>query len=159
MYSCANYRVPDNRVNSPTDIFFGDTWSVNTFGKRLKQARALAKLSQASLGSEVGLSQSVISDLESGAQLETTLNVQLAIACAVDPVWLVTGRGDAKPVDLAIIGIWHELDADRRSRLLAHAYDLLVGQRGAPIPTSKNLPYVGVVMPPAPAPIRAKTKS
>lgn len=123
---------------------------MSTFGNRLKRARTIAKLSQVSLGKAVGLSQSVISDLESGAQLETKLNVQLAIACGVDPLWLATGRGDAKPVELAIVGIWEQLDNERQNRLLAYAYDILIGQRGASLRATDSLPFPGVSMPPAP---------
>ena len=122
---------------------------MSTFGNRLKRSRAMAKLSQAQLGKAVGLSQSVISDLENDRQLETTLNVQLAIACGVDPVWLVTGLGDAMPVALAITRVWEQLDHERQGRLLAYGYDLLIGQ-GVPVIATDNLPFAGVAMPRAP---------
>ena len=105
---------------------------MNSFGNRLRQARIVAKLSQATLGKKVGLSQSVISDLESGAQAETALNVQLAVACAVDPVWLVMGLGNATPDETDIVPIWNQLAVDRQGRLLAYAQDLLVAQKAAP---------------------------
>ena len=128
---------------------------MSTFGQRLKWARTTAKLSQIKLGAAVGLSQSVTSDLEKGAQQETSLSVQLAVACAVDPVWLVMNRGEPKPVGLEIATIWNELDADRKGRLLGTAYDSLIGQRGSAVKPTDDLPYPGIPMPPPP-PLRFK---
>ena len=146
-----DYRRTDNRVNSPTDNIFGKHTNMSTFGQRLKSARKTAKLSQTKLGETVGLSQSVISDLESGAQNETALVVQLAVACGVDPVWLAINRGEPKPVALEIAAIWNELDHDRKLRLLGTAYDILVGQRGSAIRPSELQPFLSAPMPSAPA--------
>jgi SOS-response transcriptional repressor LexA len=63
-----------------------------SLAKRLKSAREKAKLSQRALSQKTGLSQQLISKLETGAVDSTTEIFPLAEALAVDPRWLATGE-------------------------------------------------------------------
>ncbi|MGU3403392.1 XRE family transcriptional regulator [Methylobacterium brachiatum] len=58
-------------------------------GDRLRAVRKKLRLSQAELGSMVGLSQKSVSDLENGATMETTKLHALAQRCGVSPDWLL----------------------------------------------------------------------
>jgi phage repressor protein C with HTH and peptisase S24 domain len=62
-------------------------------GDRLRARRKHLRLSQGPLGDMVGLSQRSISDLETGATVETTKLNELAAALGVSPDWLL-GRED-----------------------------------------------------------------
>ena len=65
----------------------------NEFGKRLKQARKLRKLTQVKLGELMGIPQSTISSAEIlGAA--STITAQYAAALSVNPHWLATGEGN-----------------------------------------------------------------
>lgn len=63
------------------------------FKDRLKSARKDAKLSQGELAQAAGITQTSVSDLERGKSASSTHVVELAKACAVDPMWLATGKG------------------------------------------------------------------
>ena len=73
---------------------------VTEYGKRLRQSRREAKLTQTELASKVGVSQGTISELEKIGH-GSAYSYQIAVACAVNPQWLATGEGDrkAKAVD------------------------------------------------------------
>jgi SOS-response transcriptional repressor LexA len=62
------------------------------FGNRIKQARKLAKLTQAQLARAVGISQGSLSEMENEG-LSSTYTVQIAHACGVNANWLATGVG------------------------------------------------------------------
>jgi SOS-response transcriptional repressor LexA len=62
------------------------------FGKRIKQARKLAKLTQEQLAKAVGISQGSLSEMENEG-LSSTYTVQIAHVCGVNAKWLATGVG------------------------------------------------------------------
>ncbi len=66
------------------------------FGERLREARVLRKLSQGELADKVGLTQSAISALESGASKKASADNLFVIADAlrVSARWLATGLGN-----------------------------------------------------------------
>lgn len=63
-------------------------------GQRIKSARNDAKMTQGQLGAKVGMSQSAISELETGESASSTLIASLAAALGVNALWLETGKGD-----------------------------------------------------------------
>jgi phage repressor protein C with HTH and peptisase S24 domain len=62
-------------------------------GRRLKEERNLKGLSQQQLADAVGIKQSAISQLESGASQKTTYAAAIAAKLGVNALWLETGRG------------------------------------------------------------------
>lgn len=73
---------------------------LTSVGLRIFHARkGLRKLSQAKLAEAVGVKQSSISDLESGATKEISGPVLIGIAKAlqVRPEWIMTGAGQIEP--------------------------------------------------------------
>lgn len=70
-------------------------------GDRLRARRKHLRLSQGPLGDMVGLSQRSISDLETGATVETTKLNDLAEALGVSPEWLLGKEGDDDDVRAA----------------------------------------------------------
>lgn len=63
------------------------------FGKRVRQARKHAKLSQEKLAGLVGIAQGTLSELEKH-YASSSYTVQIAEACGVSSRWLATGEGD-----------------------------------------------------------------
>ncbi|WP_440590609.1 XRE family transcriptional regulator [Rheinheimera fenheensis] len=61
-------------------------------GKRVKEARQAAKLSQADLAKQVGITQPTLSELERGISQSSTHLISIAKICGVDPNWLLTGQ-------------------------------------------------------------------
>ena len=63
------------------------------FGKRLRQARKHADLTQEELGAKTGIAQSTIStaEREGDGSPDTAI---FAKACGVDAYWLTTGEGE-----------------------------------------------------------------
>lgn len=66
-------------------------------GRRLKEERNLKGLSQQQLADAVGIKQSAISQLESGASQKTTYAAAIAAKRGVNALWLETGRGPKYP--------------------------------------------------------------
>lgn len=66
-------------------------------GRRLKEERNLKGLSQQQLADAVGIKQSAISQLESGASQKTTYAAAIAAKLGVNALWLETGRGPKYP--------------------------------------------------------------
>lgn len=64
---------------------------METIGTRLKIARKNARLTQAGLSAKSGITQQMISKLESGQSHQTTGVLSLARACGVSPDWLENG--------------------------------------------------------------------
>ncbi|MBZ4211568.1 MAG: helix-turn-helix domain-containing protein [Rhodoferax sp.] len=66
------------------------------YGKRLREARKYAKLTQEGLASKTGIPQSTISTAErkGNGSAETPV---YALACNVDSYWLGTGKGEMIP--------------------------------------------------------------
>ena len=73
---------------------------VTEYGKRLRQSRREAKLTQKTLADKVGIAQGTISELEKIGH-GSAYSYQIAVVCEVNPQWLATGEGDrkAKTVD------------------------------------------------------------
>lgn len=67
---------------------------MSTLKDRMKQARKFAQLTQKQLAERVGVSQPVISQLESGENLQSVHLLKIAEVCGVDPLWLSSGEGD-----------------------------------------------------------------
>lgn len=70
--------------------------------ERVKQAREHAGLKQKELADMVGITQTAISQLESGKTQRSTFLVQIAIACKVNTRWLASGTGEMladEPID------------------------------------------------------------
>jgi phage repressor protein C with HTH and peptisase S24 domain len=66
---------------------------MSTLKDRMKSARKHANLTQRELAVRVGVSQPVISQLESGENLQSVHLVRIAAACGVQPQWLADGDG------------------------------------------------------------------
>lgn len=66
---------------------------MSTLADRIKQARKHAGLTQRELAKLVGVSQPVISQLESGENLQSVHLVKIASACRVSAHWLSAGSG------------------------------------------------------------------
>jgi SOS-response transcriptional repressor LexA len=66
------------------------------FGKRVRAARKLARLSQVALARAVGLTQGTISEMETLAH-SSTATAQIAETCGVSAHWLATGDGEMVP--------------------------------------------------------------
>lgn len=67
--------------------------AMGTLADRLREARAFARLTQEQAEKKSGVSQQMISKLETGRSKETAQIVDLAVAYGVNPIWLQTGRG------------------------------------------------------------------
>jgi transcriptional regulator with XRE-family HTH domain len=65
-----------------------------SLGERLRKARLTAQLTQKQLAEKAGITQQMVSRLETGKAQGTTDIVSLAIACEANPEWLATGKGD-----------------------------------------------------------------
>lgn len=64
-----------------------------TLGTRIKNARLMRGMSRAKLAEASGVPYSTLSEIENNEQKTSTRVVDLAVALAVDPVWLNSGRG------------------------------------------------------------------
>lgn len=70
------------------------TFALMNLSQRLKAARKHAGLTQKELADKTGVSQPVVSQLESGTSLKSVHIAKLANACGVDPLWLSEGAGE-----------------------------------------------------------------
>ena len=89
------------------------------YGKRLKEARASADMTQAQLSKLTGIPQSTISTAERMGHGSSDTAVY-AKALGVDPTWLATGEGDIKtqsswPFKKIAYERFMALDADDRA--------------------------------------------
>ncbi len=66
---------------------------VNTFGNRLRRARALRQLTQAELARACGLSQGAIGNYEADSRRSAKEIFRIAEALEVEPAWLAMGTG------------------------------------------------------------------
>jgi transcriptional regulator with XRE-family HTH domain len=73
-----------------------EDYPMNTLGKRLKFARKEKGLTQAELQKLSGVSQQMISLIESEKVESTTEVFNLSEALEVNPKWLATGNGEIK---------------------------------------------------------------
>jgi SOS-response transcriptional repressor LexA len=84
--------VPILKVNRHADLMPLDNIGMS-IGKRIKEARRAAKLTQKGLAAKVGMSQGALSELETGESNSTTMIGSFAAALGVNALWLETGRG------------------------------------------------------------------
>lgn len=83
------------------------TFGVMNLAERLKAARKHAGLTQRELAVKAGITQPNISQIESGANLQSAYLNRLALACGVAPQWLSDGIGemlDKPAADFYLIG-------------------------------------------------------
>jgi SOS-response transcriptional repressor LexA len=66
---------------------------MKTLAERVKAARALARLTQKALADKAGVEQPVISQLETGKNLQSAYLPKIAHACGVSAIWLSDGIG------------------------------------------------------------------
>ncbi|MGF6166318.1 SOS-response transcriptional repressor LexA [Pseudomonas sp. 2725] len=66
---------------------------MNTLAERIKSARNHAKLTQKALALKVGVEQPVISQLETGKNLQSAHLPKIAHACGVNAIWLSENIG------------------------------------------------------------------
>lgn len=71
-------------------------------GARIKEERERKKLSQAKLAKRVGMSQSALAELESGASKTTGYSAALAAELEVSALWLETGKGPRLTSDIVV---------------------------------------------------------
>lgn len=70
-----------------------------SIGKRVREARTDAKMSQAQLARKVGIRQPTLSDLERGESHRSANLASMAAALGVNALWLETGRGPKRGGD------------------------------------------------------------
>lgn len=70
-----------------------------SIGRRVREARLYAQLSQEQLAGSVGVKQGTISELEMGQSKSSTHLIMIAHLCKVDPFWLLTGQGEPPALD------------------------------------------------------------
>ncbi|RIQ16068.1 XRE family transcriptional regulator [Bordetella avium] len=72
---------------------------MDSFGRRLRQARKDANLTQAAAAKRAGMSQSTLSDLESDGSASSTYTPRLAYIYGVNARWLADGDGPMHATD------------------------------------------------------------
>lgn len=132
---------------------------------RLKFARKKAKLSQKALADRVGVSQAIISRLETGEDTKSSYTAQFAKECRVPAAWLATGElvnGWAKFTEVTIDSIntpsnnpnppiktWSEIIRSKGDGMFCYTYEgnLMTGQSGIAIPSGSLLHVDPSIMP------------
>lgn len=66
---------------------------MSTLSERLKTVRKEAGLTQKELASRSGVSQTIVSELETGENSSSKELVEIAAVLGVEPLWLVKGKG------------------------------------------------------------------
>jgi transcriptional regulator with XRE-family HTH domain len=89
------------------------------FSERVKKAREHAGLNQAELAKATGLTQQMVSRIESGTVKGSTAVNRIAMTCKVNPFWLSDGIGEMadkvqtfSPQTLAIAEMVESMDDD-----------------------------------------------
>jgi len=95
------------KVNRNSDVFLHQN-SDMSIGKRVREARKDAGLTQQQLAAKVGIKQSTLSELENGESAGTGYVASMAAALGVSPLWLETGKGPRK---FSEVGHIHPHDA------------------------------------------------
>jgi len=103
---------------------------------RIKTLRKTLKLSQEEFGKRIYVSQSLLTEIESGNRKVNDRTIQLIVSeYNVNKDWLLTGNGDmfsAPPPDLKkeqLLGIFNELDIMLQDYLLLQSKELLKIQK------------------------------
>ncbi len=84
---------------------------MTTFGARLRSSRKQAKLTQKDVAKRIGMSQSLLSELENDEYPTSVFTIQLAHLYKVSARWLAEGKGSRE------ISAAEMLDDERVSRL------------------------------------------
>jgi SOS-response transcriptional repressor LexA len=131
--------------------------NISTLAGRLRYARKAAKLTQLQLAEAIGVSQGIVSQIETGTNKQTVYIAQLATACGVDAGWLATGQSvravTIKPLQNANdrcsetpvpdkIKKWSDIQGGAMlcGRFLYKIEsDIMTGQSGAHIPNGATL--------------------
>ncbi len=85
------------KVNRQTDVgLYKNAYMTphSTFGRRLRDARKAAGLTQKELADKVGLKQATISELETGEYLGSSKTAAMAEVLGVTALWLAEGKGN-----------------------------------------------------------------
>lgn len=105
-------------------------------GSRIKKERKARNLTQAQVGTAVGINQTSVKDIELGntkSPAAITL-VRMAKLFDVDPEWLLTGKGARNPVatftteEVELLLLFRDLTPEGRAYLLGRAKTLHVGE-------------------------------
>ncbi|MCA8017766.1 XRE family transcriptional regulator [Burkholderia metallica] len=89
----ANISILMVQVKSKLIKFSNILLGMDTLGSRVKDARLAAKLSQEALARQVGVSQGLIGQIESGKNQGSKYIAAIARALGVSADWLETGKG------------------------------------------------------------------
>ena len=130
------------------------------FGKRLKEARKLSKMTQAELAAEVGLHQVQIADYEKGIRKPNETNMaKIAQVLGTDPLWLTYGQGesgiektaygthvdlkhvDCNPVSISLSSLYSKLNDEDRllvNELIALIYEARNPKDSDALPVIEN---------------------
>lgn len=87
--------VPILLVNRYSDAFIKENIGMS-IGKRVREARKSAGLTQKELATKAGMTQSSLSELETGESAGTTNVATLARHLGVNAYWLETGKGEPR---------------------------------------------------------------
>jgi len=98
-------RLLMEQVNSNLIEFSNTLPRMDTFGSRVKEARAKAKLSQEALARKVGVSQGLIGQIEKGINGGSQHIASLARHLGVSADWLESGKGPKQRVGKNIIAV------------------------------------------------------
>lgn len=104
--------------------------TLNTFAERLKHARKQARLTQKQLADRIGVSQAIISQLETGAYDKTVYAAQLAFACGVPAEWLAAGKNVAKRESLSGITVEKLGEIENNPQLLVKEWPEIIKKLG-----------------------------
>lgn len=120
------YGTGYKRRQGPSNIYLLNHSGMDTFAERLRAARRAAKLSQVQLAKKTGLSQTTISNIESGRNDGSREILQLAKALKVNAEWLLNGVGprEGQPEDepmIARFALVYEQVSDEGRAFLANA--------------------------------------
>ena len=103
---------------------------------RIKTLRKTLKLSQKEFGKRIYLSQSLLTEIESGNRKVTNRTILLIVAnYNINKDWILTGNGDmfsAPPPDMKkeqLLEIFNELDSMLQDYLLLQSRELLKIQK------------------------------
>jgi len=125
-----------------------DPRHMDTLGKRVRGLRKTHGLTQTQLAQKVGVSQSAISDIESG-DTKVTLGPTMAALCAAlrtNPDWLQSGHGSPGPAvttgidEGELLAIFRVLPEEMRTALMMTARSMQAAT--APAPSGVN-PFAG----------------
>ena len=111
-------------------IFYKEKLLVS-IGKRLREARKEAGMTQVMLSKISQIDQARISALESGVQKSSVYLVRLATALGVDPVWLETGKetkfvkNEYTAVELELLNLLRQMSDEERAREISYIQKLI----------------------------------